>query len=353
MPTVEWPDEDQVMSHETCRRERMTEERRGPLFMVGMPRSGTKLLRDLLNQHPRVGIPRSETQFLPRAIERLGTRPEFGDRDLSLLRGIVENSTFVWNLREQGREYDAGKLLVDLDTPDWTSVARRLIVGGLSQGEDAEIWGDKTPAYLPHIPLLHQTFPSARFIHLVRDPRDRSLSVRRTWGKDILRAADRWEANVMRAHRIAEYHEDVDLLEVRYEDLLDKPEGTLRTVCDFLSLRFDQRMLTLDSPSEAHGDASGRSEIVQGNAGKFRSGLTALEIRRIEEITWCGLRVFGYNVLYATGGEPISGGERRKGRIRDAGQVVRFHLAEKGLVDGTRYLLRLLRADTWRRYDRE
>lgn len=338
------------MSHGTAVRDPMTNERHGPFFLVGMSRSGTKLLRDLLNQHPRVGIPRIETQFLPRAIEHLGTGPEFHDRDLSILRSIVEDSTFFWNLTKQGREYDTAKLLRDLENPDWTSVTRRLILAGLPDGEDVEIWGDKTPAYLAHLPLLHEAFPPARFIHLVRDPRDRSLSVRRTWGKDILRAADRWKTNVMQARRFAENHDDVNLFEVRYEDLLDEPEGTLRRVCEFLSVRFEDRMLTLDSPSEAYGDASGRSEIVQGNTEKFRSQLTDSEVRRIEEITWSGLRAFGYEISHATGAASISGGERLKGRIFDACQVVQFHLSEKGVVDGTKYLARLLRSDTWGRY---
>lgn len=324
---------------------------RGPLFLVGMPRSGTKLVRELLNQHSRVGIAPIETQFLPRAIERLGPQPEFDDQDLSLLRRIVEDSTFLWNLTNRGIEYDIAELLTGREIPDWTSCARRLILGALPEGHHLEVWGDKTPAYLAHIPLLHRTFPSARFIHLVRDPRDRSLSVRRTWGKDILRAADRWETNVMEARQFGENHDEVNLLEIRYEDLLEDPEGTLRTVCDYLSVRFEEEMLTLDSPSEEYGDASGTSEIVQGNTGKFRFGLTDDEVRRLEEIAWHGLRAYGYDVTQATAAEPITAEERIWGRIFDVCQVVQFHLAEKGVVEGSRYLVSLVKLDTWGRHD--
>lgn len=338
------------MSHEPDRPDRMTEEMRGPLFVVGMPRSGTKLLRDLLNQHTRVGIPPIETQFFPHAIERLGTRPEFDDQDLSLLRGIVEDSTFFWNMTKEGREYDTATLLAGLEASDWNSVARRLIYEGLPEDEEVEIWGDKTPAYLAHLPLLHRTFPTARFIHLVRDPRDRSLSVRRTWGKHVLRAADRWATNVMAARRFVENEVDVELLEVRYEDLLDEPEKSLRRIAGFLSIEFEQEMLTLHSPSETYGDASGRAKIVQGNTGKFQSGLEESEVQRIEEIAWSGLQAFGYEVQHAEGPRPISKGERLRGRVLDAFRVARFHVAEKGLVRGAKYLARLLRADTWGRY---
>ena len=46
------------------------------------------------------------------------------------------------------------------------------------------IWGDKTPGYLLHDELLMQIFPSAKFIHIIRDPRDYVLSVNHTWGKE-------------------------------------------------------------------------------------------------------------------------------------------------------------------------
>lgn len=344
-------DDQSVISRETGRHDRTTEGRPGPVFLVGMSRSGTKLLRDLLNQHPRVGIPRVETHFLPNAIKQLGTRPEFDHRDLSVLRSIVEASPFYWNVTTRRGEYDTTKLLSDLESPDWTTVFRRLVLGGLTEYKDVEIWGDKTPAYLANLPLLHRTFPSGSFIHLVRDPRDRSLSVRRTWGKDVLRAAYRWETNVMEARRFARDEHDADLLEVRYEDLLNEPEKSLRKVANFLSIEFEQEMLTLESPSETYGDASGRSDIVQGNTGKFLSGLSESEVRRIEQIAWSGLRAFGYDVLHATGPEPISGSEHLRGRVFDAFKVVRFHLAEKGIVKGARYLARLISADTWGRYD--
>lgn len=323
---------------------------RGPLFIVGMSRSGTKLLRDLLNQHSRVGIPRVETQFLPRAIERLGLRPQFDDEDLSVLQEIVEESPFYWNVKKRARDFEAGRLLSELEVRSWITVTRRLIKGSLPGDKAVRIWGDKTPAYLAHLRLLHRAYPSARFIHLVRDPRDRSLSVRRTWGKDILRAAARWKKNVTRAHRFAENHAEVDLLELRYEDLLQTPEESMREVCEFLSVSFEKTMLSLDSAPEEHGDASGETEIVQDNIGKYRSGLTAEEVRRIEEIAWAGIRLFGYDVVEAEGARSMTDGERLTARIHDAYRVACFHLMEKGIVDGVRYLARLTRTDTWGRY---
>jgi len=50
----------------------------GPLFILGMPRSGTKLLRDLLNRNPKIGVPTSETDFIPYLIKPFGNPTRIG-----------------------------------------------------------------------------------------------------------------------------------------------------------------------------------------------------------------------------------------------------------------------------------
>jgi len=54
----------------------------GPLFIIGMPRSGTKLLRDLMNQNPKIGIPAAETHFIPFMIKKFGDPPNFYEDSL-------------------------------------------------------------------------------------------------------------------------------------------------------------------------------------------------------------------------------------------------------------------------------
>ena len=66
-----------------------------------------------------------------------------------------------------------------------------------AENKHAQIWGDKTPGYLSHIPLLKRLYPQAKFIHIIRDVRDYCLSIHKAWNKNILRAAQRWSDDIM------------------------------------------------------------------------------------------------------------------------------------------------------------
>ncbi len=105
-------------------------------------------------------------------------------------------------------------------------------------------WGDKTPPYRARVIGIAGLLPEAHLIHLVRDGRDVALSNRGLWfgpGEDVEAAATFWTDEVRRVRADAELVDHH--LEIRYEDLVTDPEGTLREVCAFLALPFDTRML--------------------------------------------------------------------------------------------------------------
>ena len=63
------------------------------------------------------------------------------------------------------------------------------------------VWGDKSPNYRAHLPLLRQLWPEARFIHIIRDARDVCLSSHKAWKKAVLRNAQRWTDEVRACRR--------------------------------------------------------------------------------------------------------------------------------------------------------
>ena len=114
-------------------------------------------------------------------------------------------------------------------------------------------WGDKTPMYMRHLPLLERLFPDAQYVHLVRDGRDAATSFlrmpegtfTRTWAHPESAAdfACLWRIEVedardaRRAGRAGRY------LEARYEELVAEPESTVRAICAFAELPFEPAML--------------------------------------------------------------------------------------------------------------
>jgi hypothetical protein len=309
----------------------------GPLFIVGMPRSGTKLLRSLLNRNPSIGIPEIESQFLPYWLRHWEAFDDLADpgRFEAFYRRCRGLPYFIY-ARQQGR-------MIPLDT--WYQACEEFTPAGVFEAlmrhdgaaprEEGIVWGDKCPPYLIHVPLLVQLFPRARFIHIVRDVRDHCLSSRKAWGKHIVRAAARW------SERIDCFRRDVQqvgarVCEVRYEDLLGEPERELRRVCDFVDVRFVPDMLQLLAPCEAVGDARTR-DLVRSNHGKYRTQLTARENRRIESVARGTMARYGYEAAYDGPIARVGDLRLRWYQFLDGINLVRFQAARGGWLKAVQF----------------
>lgn len=204
-------------------------------FIVGVGRSGTTLLRLMLDAHPELAIP-PETHFAVGLVKRF----EQGKPDAS---EIVE-----W-LASRNRWGDFGIDAAELERR--LSAPRRLTAGDslraffslYAERHGKSRWGDKTPIYLRQMRRLERAVPEARFVHMIRDGRDVTLSVWDRVGKqkDATRMARLWKRRIRRARRQAEQLENY--LEVRYEDLVLDTEPTLRRVASFVDLDFQESML--------------------------------------------------------------------------------------------------------------
>jgi hypothetical protein len=221
-------------------------------FIVGVGRSGTTLLRLMLDAHPDLAIP-PETVFVP---ELIAAADAGADPD-----GLLEflRSTRRWP---------------DLQIPDSKMLERfraspRLDGGGAARAmfalyaerQGKHRWGDKTPKYSLHMRELEDALPEARFVHLLRDGRDVALSrARMVTGRGdppppATRVARRWKRRIEEARELS--RSVSHYLEIRYEDLVTDTEPTLRRVCEFIELDWDPRML------EYHAHAGERLEEMQ------------------------------------------------------------------------------------------
>jgi len=136
--------------------------------------------------------------------------------------------------------------------------AIRMIFGMYAASKGKSRYGDKTPGHVMHIPALAEMFPEGRFIHVIRDGRDVLLSNLETrfGSADVAEGALVWRRVVTEGRRAgAELRAD-RYCEIRYEDLLDDPEGQLRRLADFSSLDFHEDMLRyFNQGSEIVGSA--------------------------------------------------------------------------------------------------
>jgi len=203
-------------------------------FIVGANRSGTTLLRMMLDAHPLLTIP-PETHFVPDVIDAAdeGATPE----------RIVEVMT---SHREWGDfNLEADEVLARLRAADelTAGAALRSFYGLYAERVGKERWGEKTPGYATNMVQIQGALPEARFVHLIRDGRDVALSAMDRAKKPLTanQVAKRWKRRITKARKqkrkLRHYTEE------RYEDLILDTEPTLRRIAEFCDLPWDEGML--------------------------------------------------------------------------------------------------------------
>ena len=213
-------------------------------FIVGVGRSGTTLLRLMLDAHPDLAIP-SETHFLGGFIGSAAVTLSRTD----FLARLTSAPTFPNMAVEAGDLAAAVDAIEPFTAAEGIRAFYRLYAARFGKRR----WGDKTPPYRARVMEISEFLPEAHFIHIIRDGRDVALSYRGLWfgpGDDIEAQARFWvdeiTATRSQAENLAHYRE------VRYEDLVVNPEARLRDLADFLSLPYDFAML------DFHGSAGDR-----------------------------------------------------------------------------------------------
>ena len=249
------------------RRRRRTRERHLPKapapFVIGMTRSGTTLLRLMLDSHPQLTIP-PETHFIPDVIKLFGEGPASPEEVLEVMTAGRRWDDFGISADKLGRELAKLRPLVRPEVPIRTFY--RLY----ARAQRKARWGDKTPGYAMKMRRIERILPEARFIHMIRDGRDVALSLeRRGAGLSMEQIARRWRHRINRTRRAAK--NVAHYSEVRYEDLVSDPEGKLREICALVELEFDPAMLAY------HERAADRlQEIARPlEAEESKRGLTA------------------------------------------------------------------------------
>ena len=309
----------------------------GPLFLVGSPRSGTKLLRDLLNRNSVINLCDPESHFIPFLFQKHGGDPERFEVDLDRLYEDFERTPFQIYRRSKGQlvmeRADFDRVGQAQSWSEAFETILRFYGEGAVPGQG--VWGDKTPSYVLEMNLLKTIFPTARFVHIIRAPRDVALSAQKAWRHNVLRVASKW-ARDMGAARQSASHLGADYLQVYFEQLLENPETQLRRISDFLGHAFEMEMTTLAAPSENIGAAKGKLYIDAANVQKFRAVLSPSRQKRIEEIVHDAVKSTPYILDYADHHRPLSPSVRVVLALVDGVKSVAHKIRRKGLVNGIR-----------------
>jgi hypothetical protein len=263
--------------------------RPGPLFVVGMWRSGTSLLYALLNQHSQIALMyEAELPVL---------------RPLFLMHGGKSDWPERWNFWNDAlsrHQISADEIRGPVD--DLPS-AVRAVYGQYALRKGATIWGGKSPNFYDFLPRLSQDFPQARFIVIWRDPADICRSILRAASKDT------WFSKAGIPHRalfgLHRMKQECDLLisqgvaihQINYEDLIHQPADVMHGICEFLAIPFEARMTSLEGADrsaiyEGEHHEGVKSEKIVGKKSRPEVLPAGLK-RKIERYTCYWRKLYG------------------------------------------------------------
>jgi Sulfotransferase family len=283
-----------------------------PFLIIGAQRSGTSLLSRILNQHPRLAVPGESYYF-----NTFGPLSRFYG-DLSLPRNrdrLVDDALSTFKIREWSPPLTRAAVLSKLGEPTLGGVFRA-ILDAWTESQGKSRWGEKTPHHVLYWQEVTKALPDVPLVHIVRDGRDVTLGLiaARFGPKTVYRAAQRWTRYLSAIDDIKAATPARRLHEIRYEDLLQRPEQVLRGICEFLGEPYAPQMLEFHRNPNLYGSgylqehANLWKPLMPEKVARWRTMMTAGDLRIFEGVAGRALAAYGYSL--ATPGTPLPVWER-------------------------------------------
>jgi hypothetical protein len=273
-----------------------------PFFIVGSARSGTTLLRLMLNAHPEIAVP-PESRFIS---EFYAGKDEV-EAESFLSRLETHDRFQLWDLPIEAVKRELG---TDKVVPYRKAVEAPYLAWMHVNGKKR--WGDKTPRYIESIPLLDRLWPDAQFVHLVRDGRNVALSYADVpFGpKSVGRAAYLWSRRLRAGVEAGRALPPDRYIEIHYENLVEDTEEQVKKLAEFLNTSFDPAML--DDTERARGAVKKRSarynphitDKLTKNLRDWRTDMPERQVEIFEAGAGDVLSLLGYERAYPHPGLP-------------------------------------------------
>jgi hypothetical protein len=282
-----------------------------PVFMIGTQRSGSNLLRLMLNQLPEIAAPHPP-HILQRVMPLLPLYGDlaFDDNFKQLVDDIcqlVELNPVAWEGVTLNRDVVAGRCR------ERSPVAVHGAVYDLcAKAKGAETWCCKSLANINYANDIEAYFGKPKYIYLYRDGRDVAVSFRKAvvGEKHFYHIAREWAATQERALKLRREIEPNRFLSISYEELTGDPHLTARTICDFLGVSFRESMLDYHSTDEARRAASSSDlwsnvthPVMKNNSRKFLREASEQDIRIFESVAGPMLDELGYDRMFIARGQ--------------------------------------------------
>ncbi len=276
--------------------------------MIGTQRSGSNLLRLMLNQLDGVSAPHPPhilERFIPLlpAYDDLTTPSNFASLVDDVCK-LIEVNPVPWN----GIELDRQTIIDRCKRPLLTEIFR-VIYELRAESEGSWIWICKSMVNIRFAAQLEENGIKPRYLFLYRDGRDVALSFKKAivGEKHIYHIASQWKQEQEASLRLIEILGDSRVISVCYEKLIANPEEELKKFCTFLGIEYNPKALDYYQSKESQNTAmSGKmwqnveKPLITDNFNKFRKELDNDDIALFERVAGDTLEKLGYSRCFPT-----------------------------------------------------
>lgn len=277
-----------------------------PFFILGNPRSGTSLLRLMLNNHPEIIVP-PECGFLLWLAEKYTHQLEYNTQTyINFTEDLFKTKKIeTWNIKKNNLlkiiKSKKPKTYSEMTSLVYTYYAK-------TKFKTPSIHGDKNNYYINEIRIIDQLFPQSKHIFIIRDGRDVAasyLNIRKenitsqykpNLPRSISEIAHQWKKSTFNAQKRLG---DPNSCVIRYEDLVQKPIQTLSLICSHLDTYYTDEMLNYylnnDEPTEfLQWKAKTKQPVDCNSLSKYKKELSNDQIEFFENCAFEALKAFNY-----------------------------------------------------------
>lgn len=274
-----------------------------PLFIIGTERSGTNLLRLLLNTHSHIAIP--HPPHIMKNFFKL--EPLYGDLNVDVnykkliadVVKMVELHPYPWEIK-----LDREMIFNDARERNLINVFFSIYNQYLKNTRKKR-WGCKSTFMIYYVALVLRYYPSSKFLYMVRDGRDVAASAKKSIFNRycVYYTANLWkEEQQLGIYWLSKLTRD-NIILIKYEELLRHPEEIVKSICSFLGESYQENMLNFFRTKEARKSGSmsiswnnTSKPIIKDNFEKFNTALRKSEICLFEAIAGPELDYFSYQL---------------------------------------------------------
>lgn len=271
--------------------------------IIGTQRSGSNLLRVILDQSPEIASPHPPhilVTFMP-LLHLYGDLNHSYQTLVSDVVDYVNANPVPWHGIKLNKSALIGK-----STRNELVELNKLIYEEAAQQKKAKYWCCKSMANVHFAKELDEILPGLKYIYLYRDGRDVAASFKKAivGEKHIYHIAQQWIFDQQACIKLSEAVSPGRFLALSYETLIEKPEDTIKMVCEFLEIPYRNHMLDFHTSRESRNTADAgvmwenlKKPIIKDNFGKFKHTLSLTDIKIFETLAGPILRKLGYPLI--------------------------------------------------------